>query len=261
MKEPFATLISSGIASLTVYPLDVIKSYRVNSIYTGENAGIKNILQRIRLKGGMGGFYRGVSAHLMTYPVFWTVYFSTEEFLRGRYTMSWDPMIPLLGIPIVSSVCASFVANPLFVIKARLQTNLLVASDQGIMSTIAGVSRDGKYGSAFMRGFPATAASSLKLVIQMPLCEVLRDAGVSTIVAAACANIGTAAITYPLEYVRVNQRISKASLNMSGMIKSAFWRDGKFSPRGVYRGIGSYLMVSCPNFVIMMWLRSVLRDT
>lgn len=243
--------LAANVASTTVLqPIDVIKTnYQVES---SNRTPIASLARRIYADHGARGFFRGLGPQLSTYPIFWSIYFQTKSMkvdLTGNKIA--DNAVKSYG----ASVVASALANPLFVVKTRLQT-----FESNVRPSILGMMKrlhtEGGY-SPFFRGLPATIANNTKLAIQFPMYDVLKeDYGYSSFTSSLVSKLSTSSLFYPLDLVRVQQR-NASGLSSMEILKSIYSSQGV---RGFYRGLLLYNAVSTPSFVLMMVIKDTLTD-
>lgn len=208
--------VSSIIASSLTYPIDLIKTnYQIANSQTYK-PNTTEIIKNIYRTGGCPGFYKGVSSTLMTYPLFWGVFFQTKDYTN---------------VMVASSV-ASFVTNPLFVLKTRFQTN----SNMKYYHLIDDIyKKEGING--FYKGFRSTLANNTKLWIQFPLYDKIKmeldnnrhnihNRHNNIVVASLLSKIISSSIYYPTDLIRTNQRNIKTNVSMFEVSKNIYKSNG-----------------------------------
>lgn len=250
MSEFIIGLTSSFLASATVYPVDVVKTqYQVSKL------PVKNIVSNIIKTDGVYGFYRGLPPHLMTYPIFWGVYFQTDKY---KLNISNHQYVNKVASSLFASTVASTVANPLFVIKTRLQTENLKSTKS--ITTYSGMVRniyrfEGVPG--YFKGLYSTVLGNSKLAIQFPLYDYINEKTGSVVVSSLLAKTVSSTILYPTDLIRVQQRDSIKKMTIVDISKTIFKERGI---SGFYRGCLLYNMVSVPNFVLLMVFRDMFNS-
>ena len=152
-----------------------------------------------------------------------------------------------------SATVASALANPLFVVKTKLQT---YEKRPSITNTVSTLYKEGGC-KAFFRGLPATLINNSKLAVQFPLYDTLKDDyGYGPFMASLLSKLSTTSVFYPLDLIRVNQRNTK-DLDMMDVTKTIYKQSGV---RGFYRGVMLYNMVSTPNFVLMIVFKEMFES-
>ena len=142
---------ASVVATTAVHPIDVIKS-RFQLSRTKVPLSVKSVVGNVWTKYGIRGFNRGLSPNLCTYPVFWCVYFQTNKY--PIVEISDKVYVNRFVNSFIAANVASTFANPLFVIKTRLQTN-----GQGLLSNLKSINGYGVKG--YFRGLPSTCLKQL----------------------------------------------------------------------------------------------------
>ena len=243
----------SGISSFATYPIDVVKSqYQVSRMNYGKDIGVRSIVGLVVQKQGYRGFTRGVSSHLMTYPMFWGIYFQTRGY---NLTPFGVPYMDKVFMAIGSGIVGRVFTNPLFVLKIRKQTEALRGGSTGYGTLIKNIYRHEGF-SGFMKGVVATCASNVKLGLQFPMYDYLRDTTDSAFVASFGSKLVTSAVFYPFDLVRTIQRDAVDKKSMWSVFRDTMREGGV---RGLYRGVGLYTMVTGPNFILMLVLQDWAR--
>jgi solute carrier family 25 (mitochondrial folate transporter), member 32 len=230
-----ANLVSTTIC----HPIDVIKTnYQINK--SSINNNIKNIYDF----RGVKGFYRGLGTNILTFPIFWGVYFQTNKIAKEK---NINPIISYY----IAGMIGSFIANPFFVIKTRVQLHNIP-----IIETIKTTYKNGGIYS-FYRGLNATLLNNSKLGIQFPLYDYLKDNYMNVPTASLISKVISTSILYPMDLIRVKQRSSDIPISILKISFDIFNTNGF---RGFYRGIILYNMISTPNFVIMMCTMEYIKN-
>lgn len=235
MSELVQTTISSSLACIISYPVDSFKT-RLQV----EGGTLINI---IRNTSSIRSLYSGLQYNLMTYPVFWGVFFQTNHYLNSQ---SKTPMLNSFA----SSILASLMSNPLFVLKIRSQTNNEINTIGKIIKT------EGMHG--MFKGLKATVLNNTKLAVQIPMYDWMKEHDYNIIFASTFSKITTSGLFYPLDIVRTQERNSIKKENLLKLFREVIRRDGY---RGLYKGVGMYTLTTLPNFVIMMWLREQFKKS
>jgi solute carrier family 25 folate transporter 32 len=161
---------------------------------------------------------------------------------------------------LLSAGVASTVANPLFVLKTRLQTDILnnkpvynnyVGSVRNILAT-EGV-------RSMFKGLWTTIGSNTKLALQFPFYDYLKDKEYNTFTASIVSKTTVSTLFYPADLIRTNQRDTISRLSFMDAAKKTYKSRGI---SGLYRGVTLYNLMTGPNFVLMMvfkdWLDKLL---
>lgn len=228
---------SASIASSAVHPVDTIKTQYQETYKPGFT-----LIKTLYHQHGLGGFYKGLGIQLTTGPIFWGCFFQAKNIDHGL-----DPFSTIL----VASTVGSILTNPMFTLKARMQTQnisygKLIKSmyyNEGCLS--------------FMKGIIPTLMNNFKLVIQFPLFDYFKNKTDSVVVASFASKIIASSIFYPLDLIRIKQRLNKSKSITLDIVKNIYNKNGI---RGFYKGVLYYNMVSVPNFVIMMSMKEYLTD-
>jgi solute carrier family 25 (mitochondrial folate transporter), member 32 len=235
MSEFAQTTLCSSLACIISYPIDTTKT-RLQV----EGGRLFDIIKK---SGSIKGLYSGLQYNLMTYPVFWGVFFQTNHYLNSQNK------IPMLN-SFASSILASLISNPLFVLKIRSQTNNEINTIGKIIKT------EGMHG--MFKGLKPTIFNNTKLAVQIPMYDWLKEHDYNIIFASTFSKITTSGLFYPLDIVRTQERNSIKKENLLKLFRDIVKRDGY---RGLYKGVGMYTLTTLPNFVIMMWLREQFKKS
>jgi solute carrier family 25 (mitochondrial folate transporter), member 32 len=234
--------ISSIISYSLTYPIDAIKTnYQVANL--NQKPILKDVIKQIYITHGIRGFYRGISSNLLTYPLFWGIFFQTNSHSNV----------------FIASGIASLVTNPLFVLKTRFQSlghsdNLVNQKVSYFNLTKNIYKNEGPRG--FFKGFGSTLANNTKLWIQMPLYDKLYEKTNNIVMASMIAKIASATLYYPTDLIRTNQRNLKDNRNVFELSKSIYRTNGI---KGFYNGVMLYNLVSIPSFVTLMVCRDYIK--
>lgn len=238
LDSPFAIgTISSIISYGLTYPIDSIKTnYQIVNLK--QKPVLTDVVKQIYTTHGIKGYYRGCSSTFITYPLFWGIFFQTNQHANVM----------------VASGIASLCTNPLFVLKTRFQSNNQKSEKVSYFNLTKNIYRtEGMKG--FFKGFGSSLANNTKLWIQMPLYDEINKCTNNIVLSSMIAKITSSTIYYPTDLIRTNQRNLKENKNMFEVGKSIYKSNGL---RGFYNGVVLYNMISVPSFVIMMLCRDYL---
>jgi len=238
--------VSNGISGFLTAPIDAIKT---NYQLTNKNTHL--IIKNIYDARGIKGFYAGMVPSISTYPFFWSIYFGSSQYFADK-TLNNNKVVDKMIKAYISASLGSFVTNPLFVIKTRLQNNDGI--NKGILKVISETNNIGF--RAYYKGLGPTFANNTKLAIQFPMYDYLKEHTDNIALSSFTSKILSSSIFYPFDLIRVNQRVINTNQNMFSVGKSIYTKSGM---RGLYRGIMLYHMTTTPNFVIMMWIFEYLK--
>jgi solute carrier family 25 folate transporter 32 len=257
MSNDFIISSMSAIITYTItYPIDIIKTNyqvlnynnnKINSITRGKNIYIKN---------GVFGFYKGMSSTLLSYPLFWGIFFNVNNYLKKQITKENNQMILNNFIPVISSSIASLITNPLFIVKTRFQTNIISNLELNYIKTIINIYNNEGY-KGFYKGFPSTIMNNTKLWIQFPLYEYIKDNTKNTFYSAIGSKFISSMIFYPLDLIRINQRYSQNKISIIGATKNIY---KLYGISGFYNGLLLYNLLSSNNFILLLIIKDFLEN-
>ena len=252
MKKAFIGFTSSSIATFLTYPMETIfRQCHVTSNSTTVRSLTMQMIKKPKL------FYSGLNSALITQPLYWTLYM---------------PIYPRLKETLKSSMAAGFVAgavgtiatNPLWVMRQRLQTNLLYQPDgNSYRNVIRSMYKEGGL-KVFFRGTQLTLVKNIQMAFLIPLFEYFTSSSSSIHlplpIAAAASKIISSTGVYPLDVIRTNMRCQRSKANPSFVQTS---KEIKLRPGGFlnfFRGIPLYWMSSASMFGIMMTIQNDLSN-
>ncbi len=252
MNSTKNNIIASCVSSTITFPIELIKSQ-----YQVSNNSLYNVVKNVYRREGLKGYFNGLSINMLRYPPFWITFFACYDGIFKDKIIIESKMFRA----VISGVIGSTISNPLFVITTKMQTSLLhkqtnnkTNNRTSILSIVKEINhKEGIRG--YMKGWNSTQMNVMKLGIQMPLNDKLLKDGYGVIYASFIAKIISSSIFYPLDIIRTIQRDSKSSIKIKDIIEKIYMKMGI---KGFYRGLIIYNCVTCPNFVIMMYLKSIL---
>lgn len=214
---------------------------------------VGRIIRNVYTLDGVKGFYRGLIPSLSTRPMFWGVYFMINGRLKEWFdveTFTGGMMVSYLSGAMTSSVLA-----PIFVLQTRRQTDVMKGMNYRSMVRRI-YEKEGM--RAFWKGVSPTMISSLGLGLQIPLQEKLVETTGNTLLSSFTSKMVTASIFYPFSLLRENIKNTTVKVSLMDMVKEVYVnRGGLF---GFYRGFMIYNTVSGLNFIIMMQLKSMIKE-
>lgn len=236
--------ISNASSVILTAPIDVIKTnYQLK-----RNQNIKSICIEIYNMKGLRGFYSGVIPNLSTYPIFWATFFGSNQ-LMNNYKFIDNNYLDKFIKSYIAGTIGSTLTNPLFVIKTRIQN-----TERMNTSIIKDLNKLGY--QSYFKGLGSTSLNNVKLSIQFPLYDYLKDITQSVLISSFLSKVISSTLFYPLDLIRINQRNSDLKLGIIEIIKTIYKKNGFL---GLYRGVLLYNAVTTPNFVIMMFLYEFLK--
>ena len=254
--EFIASLVSSSCASICTHPIDIIKTqFQVTRLRKKRTqTKVTTLIRNLYKQKGFRGFFNGVASNLLTYPIFWAVFFQTKKMLPttsdNKYADKFTQYLAASGI-------GSIIANPLFVLKTRFQTLNLkrpVDAHKSYAHLVQKIYRnEGLRG--FYKGLTFSLINNTKITIQFPLYDTLIEQGYGVLYAALISKTVSTTIFYPFDLFRIIQRNSPKKLKILGIAKKVYSTHGL---RGFYKGVMLYNLTSTPNFVIMMCLKDAI---
>ncbi|XP_021753267.1 nicotinamide adenine dinucleotide transporter 1, chloroplastic-like [Chenopodium quinoa] len=272
---------AGGIAATFVCPLDVIKTRLqvhgrpvTSSTSAYKGSIIITSLQDIVKKEGFRGMYRGLSPTIFALLPNWAVYFAVYEHLKGllqtdehgngQLTIGRN-MVAAAGAGAATAVAA----NPLWVVKTRLQTQGMrkdVIPYKSILSALSRITREEGIRGLYSGLLPSLAGIS-HVAIQFPAYERIKfylatreNTTVDKLstgdvaIASSSSKIVASMLTYPHEVVRSRLQeqgqVRNREVHYSGVVdcvRKVFLAEGL---AGFYRGCATNLMRTVPNAVI-----------
>lgn len=256
--------------------------------------GIVSGLKDIMKKDGIKGCFRGLGPTLMTVPTFWGLYFPlyelTKQDLQDRFSNNHSgtsnvntvagPMIHMSSA-MISGAIADFFCNPMFVVRTRMQTEVLHFMDMpiqdrkphGIFKTVKGLYVEGGHSIAiFWRGFAASLLGLSHVGIQFPVYEYLKaearmrsnnneESTFDLLVASGLSKMIATSVTYPHEVVRSRlmdyRGEDKARKGLVNTVKRIVRNEGW---KAMYTGVHVSLVRVVPNCCItFMTYEMILR--
>ena len=114
----FLSAITCGLMEVTAFTtLDVAQTYMQVQKRSAPKVGLIGVLRRIYTAQGIRGLFRGYSTMLLSIPTTNAVFFPMFYNLKTR--------IGDMRASVAAGLTASFLTTPLFVVKTRIQAELL----------------------------------------------------------------------------------------------------------------------------------------
>ncbi|KAH9255043.1 hypothetical protein BASA81_006802 [Batrachochytrium salamandrivorans] len=249
--ETLGTISGFGagiLNALAVGPLDVVKARQQvqRQLLTasphlahGEQkyTGTLLSLQTIFREEGFKGFYRGLGPTLVGYAPTWAIYFTVYNRGRREYAERYPRAPPALGTmlsAIASGGVSNLISNPIWVIRARLQTQDHVNSrpefDNALDCARKMYRREGLV--SFYKGLAPAMMTLIHVALQFPLYEQLKhwvlveeqpdvfsvNHAIRLVGCSATSKLVASLMTYPLEVVRTRMQVQRTDLAENGKL-------------------------------------------
>jgi len=240
--------IASLIATVTYNPIEVTRTqYQVTT-----NKTFTDIVRGIIKEHGYRGFYKGFSSNCIADPIFWTFFFELKKLNLQPTGTHFDQYFNSYFASSVSSA----ICNPIHVVKVRLQTSALYHTKYNSFTFTKRIyNNEGLF--AFMKGYSFTLANNLKLGLQFPLYDFLKEYTDSVPLSSLVSKLACDFIFYPATLARTVQRDTRENLSLKNIVAKIYKSRG-FS--GFYRGMLMFCLINMPNFVMMMYIKEYLTE-
>ena len=254
-----ASLGSAIPAIILTSPLEIIK---MNAQVTSGNITIRGMVKDVFRNHGIRGFYKGLGVSLCGQPMFWALYHPIKNNLHDNLANDdgsidfWAKSSTIFA----ASLGASVTVNPLFVVKTRFQTSVLMpgAGSLRYLEMIKNIFRNEGIGGFYKGNFVAQIKNT-QLVPQMLLYEFIRDSSLnplydsnlflidrSFVSGVVAKTIASCIVYYPVDVIRTNIRHKTVHVSIPEVIKEVYRRPGGFL--NFYRGVSVYWVSAIPTF-------------
>ncbi|CAM9512795.1 unnamed protein product [Ascophyllum nodosum] len=275
------------VCAVLCAPLDVAKirmqvQDAVQSELPKKYRGITPTLVTIWKDEGIRGLYRGLTPAVVSVPVFWGIYFYAYERLKEasrRITGEDHHVLPAIAAGALTDI----VTNPLWVVRTRMQTQILHMTNgtgggapRGMLETFRQLYFEEGL-AVFYRGLTASFLGLTHVAIQFPIYERLkkaarkrrggdRESAGELMFASASSKIVASIFTYPHEVLRARMQDERAVAHGSkktliGTVRTILRLEGS---QALYRGFSLNLVRVVPScmatFVTYEFLRVKLLE-
>mmetsp|Transcript_7934 Transcript_7934/g.9210 ORF Transcript_7934/g.9210 Transcript_7934/m.9210 type:complete len:355 (+) Transcript_7934:22-1086(+) len=221
----------SGMASsVACAPLDLVRT-RMQVMGSLEGGGgttpsmsLLSSMKEIVHRDGVRGCFRGLGAALVTVPTFWGIYFplyeQCKQDMHERFGYATSSPVIHMTSAVSAGAIADFFCNPLFVVRTRMQTEVLHYMEvqqkervpHGMIKTVQLLYKEGGI-PIFWRGFTASLLGLSHVGIQFPVYEYLKaearksstkdeESAFDLLIASGLSKMIATSVTYPHEVVR-----------------------------------------------------------
>eukprot|EP01125_Pyxidicula_operculata_P007999 TRINITY_DN2697_c0_g1_i1.p1 TRINITY_DN2697_c0_g1~~TRINITY_DN2697_c0_g1_i1.p1 ORF type:complete len:237 (-),score=26.59 TRINITY_DN2697_c0_g1_i1:96-806(-) len=214
-------------------------------------------------KEGISGFFSGLSATLMGLVPTWTIYFTCYSKFKGFYRERGFSEGALLHLSsaVSAGLISDCVTNPLWVVKTRLQTQILrtdIIPYKGIADCFKRIVREEGF-LALYKGLVPQLMGLVHVGIQFPVYEKLKggeskeDLSILNLMfAAATSKILASLVAYPHEVIRSKLQFQhkgdeKSYYGLVDVVKTTIKEEGV---RGMYKGLLPNLLKVIPSTAI-----------
>ncbi|KDO24416.1 hypothetical protein SPRG_09806 [Saprolegnia parasitica CBS 223.65] len=185
--DMIAGAIAGSVTASMCCPLDVAKT-RIQAqggvLAFSKYNGIFRSVHTIYVEEGVRGMYRGYSAAMLSFPVYFSLYFPTYEWVKAQFNttaLSNSPLVVQAASATIAGTAIDTVTYPLWFLRTRMQTQHMhqLAASHGrdsystLRSTIGSIYRTEGLG-AFYKGLSASAVGILSYGIQFPVYESMK---------------------------------------------------------------------------------------
>lgn len=258
---------SATAIALTYPPETLVRQFHVTD---RKEHNTRSLVRQTMREKGFRGFYKGLGPALTTQPAFWAVYTPVYEAMKrqsGRNTFGWNMVHSY-----VASGVAAAVSNPLWVLRQRMQTEVLKGKRNTYRQLIGELYRENGT-RTFFRGLNITLVKNVQMTALMPLFELWKQqsrdgvgvwghlqtlglgVGGTVMLSAGVAKIVSSTGVYPLDVLRTNMRVVEGSdVTFRSVSKVVMKRTG--GALNLFRGVGWYWVSAASMFGVMQLLKT-----
>jgi solute carrier family 25 folate transporter 32 len=275
---------SAGILTTTLFsPLDVAKTrlqVQGSLGLTKYKGGTLSVLKIILKDEGVGGFFKGLGPALCTVPLFWGIYWCAYDQFKDIFGKSFPESsshINHLCSAILAGTVGDIVSNPFWVIRTRIQTQMLHSTDNIYLETPSTMqtfrtiyNKEGPF--AFFRGLSASLLGLSHVAIQFPLYEYFKieaknynngtESYLNVIFASTGSKLIASFISYPHEVLRARLQDNRNSAkpNIFRLTEDIIRKEGLHSLWSGFRiNIVKVLPASATTFLCYEYLSKYLN--
>ncbi|CAM9138562.1 unnamed protein product [Phaeothamnion confervicola] len=265
-----AGICAGAITALTCSPLDVAKIRIIcqDSIpgqrrYTGTFQTLRAILTQ----EGVRGWYRGISPALVSIPLFWASFFAVYEYTKP-VLREWTGKEQHVLSAISAGAVTDVVTNPWWVVRTRMQTQILHAHEgvvaMTMLQTFRTICRDEGVLSLY-RGLTASFLGLTHVAIQIPVYEKLKavarqrrggcgpddDRASDLVAASALSKLTGSVASYPHEVLRARMQDERGGkgLRRRGLFATAAKMVREEGATSLYSGFRLNILRVVPSCV------------
>ncbi|OQR91197.1 hypothetical protein THRCLA_09075 [Thraustotheca clavata] len=182
-----AGAIAGSVTATLCCPLDVAKT-RIQAqggvLEFSKYNGIFRSVHTIFVEEGVRGMYRGYSAAMLSFPIYFSLYFPTYEWVKHQFNatpLSDSPIAVQAMSATITGTAIDSATYPLWFLRTRMQTQHMhqLASSHArdsystLRSTICTIYKT-EGAQAFYKGLSACAVGILSYGIQFPVYEAMK---------------------------------------------------------------------------------------
>lgn len=255
MSNFISGFVAGTVSSLICFPLQVIQ---LQQQISRDNLSIKRTIKNIYNKQGIKGYYYGVSKSILSYSIFYGIYFYSYNLLKESFNTKYNNCF--INSYIASGI-GSIISNPWHVVRVRRQTCIL-SGELNLNPTIRNIYNEEGIKSLF-KGVKLTMFKNIELSLIMSINEYLTNNYEMPIVYSSfIGKITAATITYPIDsarnLVRYGKIIKNKKYRESLSLKEVLIKFNK-NPSSMYNGYPIYLIKSIPSCVIAFSINELIK--